>query len=378
MPCKILECQYSFNDGGEEEKQGTGENKIIHGDNLEALKALLPAYEGKIKCIYIDPPYNTGNNGRVYDDNDNHDKWLCDIYPRLMLLRQLLADDGAIFISIDDNEQANLKLVMDEIFGGLNFIGQFIWEKKNVMQNDARFLSVNHEYIIAYRKTKKLVAFNLLPRTKAANKRYTNPDNDPRGPWASFALTAKSGNINNIYGITFPNGVSWKPNAGTFPRLTKSLLMAAYHESRLWFGKTGQGIPRLKKYLSEVKKGMVSNSILYNAQAGSTQKAKTQLKQILNTNVFDTPKPAELIEIFIRLASGKDAVILDAFAGSGTTAHAVLNLNKDDGGSRKFILIEMGDYAGTITAERIKRVIQGYANKKGTGGSFNYYSLKPG
>jgi adenine-specific DNA-methyltransferase len=380
------------------EAGGNSGNKIIHGDNLEALKSLLPEYEGKIKCIYIDPPYNTGNEGWVYNDNVNdpklkkwlgqvvgkeaedltrHDKWLCMMYPRLKLLHKLLAEDGAIFISIDDNEQASLKLLMDEIFGSGNFIGQFLWEKKNVVQNDAKFSSTNHEYVTTYRRSEKLILFNLLPRTEDANARYDNPDNDIRGSWTSVALTAKSGSESNLYDFTFSNGVHWKPNQGAYPRLSKESLAKAYEENRLWFGKTGKNVPRLKKYLNEVKQGMVSNSILYNDNVGSTQYAKEQLKKILNSNLFDTPKPSSLIEIFIKLSSNKNSIILDSFAGSGTTAHAVLNLNKQDGGNRQFICIEMEEYAQTITAERVKRVINGYGDKEGTGGSFDYYELGP-
>lgn len=389
VPFKVLDQQYVFNE------EQTSENKIIHGDNLEALKALLPEYEGKIKCIYIDPPYNTGNESWVYNDNVNHpkikkwlgqvvggtedltrhDKWLCMMYPRLKLLQKLLDKDGAIFISIDDNEQSNLKLICDEIFGIENFISELIWNKKNVVQNDAKFSSTNHEYILVYRKSDQLSRFNLLERSEEANARYDNPDNDPRGKWTSVALQAKSGSAANTYEIEFPNGIKWKPVEGTFPRLSKDSLLNAYEEGRLWFGKNGTNVPRLKKYLNEVQQGMVINSILFNEDVGSTQMAKEDVKKILKANVFDTPKPSGLIEKLVQLSSDKSSIILDSFSGSGTTAHAVLNLNKQDGGNRKFILIEMEDYAESITAERVKRVINGYADKEGTGGSFTYYEL---
>ena len=396
VPYKVLDHHYGFTEKGKQQQETNSGNKIIHGDNLEGLKSLLPEYEGKIKCIYIDPPYNTGNEGWVYNDNvthpkiqkwlgeivgkesedlTRHDKWLCMMYPRIQLLHRLLASDGVIFISIDDNEVSNLKLILTEIFGKENFITQFIWEKKNVVQNDAKFSSTNHEYIISYRKSEKLKMFNLLPRTEEANARYDNPDNDPKGDWTSVALTAKSGSESNNYEIRFPNGVNWKANEGTFPRLSKDSLLKAYEENRLWFGKNGKNVPRLKKYLLEVKQGMVSNSILYNSDIGSTQLAKEQLKKVMTSNVFETPKPFSLIEIFIKLTCTKDSIILDSFSGSGTTAHAVLNLNKQDGGNRKFILVELEDYAETITAERVKRVIKGYGDTKGTGGSFDYYTV---
>lgn len=400
VPFKVLEHSYGFDNGKQTKEETNSGNRIIHGDNLEALKALLPEYEGKVKCIYIDPPYNTGNESWVYNDNVNHpkikkwlgevvgkdgedltrhDKWLCMMYPRLKLLHKLLADDGAIFISIDDNEQANLKLMCDEIFGVRNFLSSFIWNKKNVVQNDARFSSTNHEYILTYRKTEKLERYNLLPRTEKANSRYKNPDNDPRGVWTSVALQAKSGSDSNIYEITFPNGVKWKPVPGTYPRLNKESIEKAYKENRLWFGAKGTNVPRLKKFLSEVSQGMVSSSILPNEDYGSTQYAKETIKKILEKNVFDTPKPDKLIEALINLSSDKHSIILDSFAGSGTTAHAVLNLNKQDGGNRKFILVEMEDYANDITAERVKRVTNGYGSgsKKveGTGGAFDFYEL---
>ena len=217
---------------------GQSENLIVEGDNLEALKALMPFYYGKVKCIYIDPPYNTGNEKWIYNDKVNsprikewlgkavgsegedltrHDKWLCMMYPRLKLLRELLSDNGYIFISIDDNEHCNLKQMMDDIFGAENFITTFIWNKKNVVQNDAKFASINHDYIVCYIKKLNGNKFNLLPRTKELNATYKNPDNDPRGPWVSVKMDAKSGTEKNIYKIKFPNSVTWRPSDGRYP-----------------------------------------------------------------------------------------------------------------------------------------------------------------
>ena len=382
------------------DKVSLNDSLIIHGDNLKALKALLPTYAGKVKCIYIDPPYNTGNERWVYNDNVNspmmqewlgkvvdredltrHDKWLCMTMPRLKLLRELLSEDGVIFISIDDNEVHHLRMLMDEVFGEENFLVEFIWNKKNVVQNDAKFASVNHEYVLSYRKTGLCEKFNFLLRSETANARYENPDNDPRGPWTSVALQAKSGSEAGVYEITFPNGVSWKPVPGTYPRLTKEALLKGYKEGRLWFGKSGKNVPRLKKYLSEVQEGMVTNSILLNSEVGSTQSAKELLKFILEENIFETPKPIGLVKRFVELTCDKDSIILDSFAGSGTTAHAVLDLNKEDGGNRKFVLVECEDYADTITAERVRRVIKGVPNardeklRKGLGGTFSYFEL---
>lgn len=349
----------------------TDENKpiniLIEGDNYHALSVLNYTHKGKIDVIYIDPPYNTGNkefvfNDRIVDleDSYRHSKWLSFMYKRLKLAKNLLNRKGFIFISIDDNEFVQLKLLCDEIFGEKNFVAVFIWNKKNVVQNDARFVSTNHEYVLCYGKNISGLKFNLLPRTEELNKRYQNPDNDPRGPWTSVALQAKSGSEHNVYEITFPNGVTWKPVPGTYPRLSKESLMRAYYEGRLWFGKSGKNVPRLKKYLSEVKQGVVSNTILFPQEVGSTQKAKEILKVILKKNIFDTPKPPELIKRFIRLAGNKNSIVLDFFAGSGTTGHAVLELNKEDGGNRKFILCTNNEnnICTEVCYPRIKKVIE--------------------
>ena len=363
---------------------GNSENSIIHGDNLIALKSLLPRYENKIKCISIAPPYNTGNENWIYNDNvsdprlqkwlgqvvgkegedlTRHDKWLCMMYPRLRLLQKLLADDGAIFISIDDNEQANLKLICDEIFGAWNFICNVIWEKKYSPQNDAKYLSDSHDFILVYAKDKKIWRPNLLPRTEEMNARYKNPDNDPRGVWTSGALQAKSGTDNYIYEITTPNGKKFLPPAGTFWRFSKEKFAEMVADNRIWFGEKGDNVPRLKRFLSEVQQGLVSKTLWKIDEVGDNQAAKREMKSL--DIVFDTPKPTALIEKILKLATDKNSIVLDSFAGSGTTAHAVINLNKQDGGNRKFILIELNDYAENITAERVKCV----------GGEFNFYEI---
>lgn len=347
------------------------ENIFIEGDNLEVLKLLQKHYAnpGKIKMIYIDPPYNTGKDF-VYKDNFTqgvadyyeqtgqtqggvkmtantekngryHSDWLTMMYPRLFLARNLLRDDGVIFVSIDDNEVANLRLIMDEIFGEENFVAQFIWNKKNVVQNDADFVSVNHEYVICYGKRNEDLEFNLMPRTEEQLARYKNPDNDSRGVWTSVALQAKSGS--GTYEIEFDNGVKWKPVEGTYPRLSKESLLRAYKEGRLWFGESGKNVPRLKKYLSEVQDGVISNTLLLADDVGSTQLAKETLKKLIESNVFDTPKPIGLISKLLTLGSGQNNhdIILDFFAGSGTTAHAVMDLNAEDGGNRKWVCVQL-------------------------------------
>lgn len=368
-------------------------NKIIHGDNLDALKALLPEYEGRINCIYIDPPYNTGNEGWVYNDNVNdpkirkwlgqvvgkeaedltrHDKWLCMMYPRLKLLHKLLADDGAIFISIDDNEQANLKLICDEIFGGGNFVVDVIWQHSIQPKGYLGKFSIHHNHTLIYSKSNVYVVGSLV-RTDEHNKAYKNPDNDPRGLWRSGDVRNALYRPNLIYSITTPSGkVILPPNNGW--RWSKETVIDKISTGEIVFNKDETNIIR-KIYLDTIE-GRTPESLWFGNDVGTTREANQELKSMFNSIVpFDTPKPTRLIERVLQIATSKDSIILDSFAGSGTTAHAVLNLNKQDGGNRKFILVEMEDYAESITAERVKRVINGYGDKEGTGGSFDYYEL---
>lgn len=403
VPFRVLEHQYNFT-ASDSNSQG---NKIIHGDNLEALKSLLPEYEGKIKCIYIDPPYNTGNEGWIYNDNVNdekikkwlgqvvgkegedlsrHDKWLCMMYPRLKLLHKLLADDGVIFISIDDNEQANVKLIMDEIFGFGNFVANVIWQKKQSPQNDARFFSDMHDFLICFAKNKansdnKGWSRNLLPRTESQNQRYKNPDNDERGIWTSGDVSVKTYNASTDYPITTPSGRIVNPPAGYCWRFSKEKFEELIADNRIWFGSNGDNVPRLKRFLFDVQDGIVPVTIWFRSEVGDNQEGKQEVKQIFSESSFpfETPKPSRLIERVLQIATDKDSIILDSFAGSGTTAHSVLKLNKEDGGNRKFILIETMDYAETITAERVRRVMQGYGEGskavEGLGGAFDYYEI---
>jgi adenine-specific DNA-methyltransferase len=370
-------------------------NLIIHGDNLEALKALMPFYKGKVKCIYIDPPYNTGNEKWLYNDNVNspkirqwigkvvgaegedltrHDKWLCMMYPRIKLLRDLLRDDGIIFVSIDDNEHCNLKQIMDEIFGIENFISNIVWQKKYTQSNDAKYFSATHDFIVCYAKNEKNKDFkiNLLARTEEQDARYKNPDNDPRGNWMTQPLHAKSG-TDKTYTFTFKNGVTWKPPVGTFPRYSIETLKKADEEGTIWFGSNGTAVPRLKKYLLEMKEGVIPKTIWLYDEVGSNDEARSELKKVFSDNPFDTPKPTRLLKTIFKLGSNKNDLILDSFAGSGTTADAVMQLNKEEKGStRKYILVEMEDeVAKKITAERIKRVIKRNEYKDG----FEYCEL---
>lgn len=395
VPFKTLDLQYTT------DASNVSENKIIHGDNLEALKALLPEYEGRIKCIYIDPPYNTGNENWVYNDNVNsprirkwlgqvvgkeaedltrHDKWLCMMYPRLKLLQKLLSDDGAIFISIDDNEQANLKLICDEIFGSGNFVAQVIWERAYAPINLKKHFSESHDYIICYAKKINELVCNGLPRKKETNDKYKNPDNDPRGLWRTDNLAVGPIVEEQVYEITTPSGRKVMPPKGYCWRLTKERFEEYVSDNRIWFGENGDLVPAPKRFLSEVKQSMTPMTIWKYTEVGHSQDAMRNLRTIFDGEVvFDYPKSVDLIKRCLELYSDKSSIILDSFAGSGTTAHAVLNLNKQDGGNRKFILVEMEDYAESITAERVRRVINGYGEGKnavaGTGGSFSYYEL---
>ena len=405
VPARTLEPDAKKSLPPKGSKPSLGDNLIIHGDNLHALKALMPRYAGKIKCIYIDPPYNTGNEGWIYNDNVNspmmqewlkdkspvdgedlerHDKWLCMMWPRLHLLRELLAEDGVIFISIDDNEQHRLRMVMDEIFGEGNFVATAIWEKVYSPKSSAKYFSENHDFIAVYAKNKEAFKLGLLPRTEEADSRYVNPDNDPRGLWKSSDLSARNPYSKGVYSITCPSGrVIDGPPAGRFWVISEDKFLEMDADNRIWWGEDRNQVPAIKRFLSEVKQGLVPETIWTYKEVGHTQDAKKTLLEIFPKDFpdFTTTKPVELLSRIIRLSTDKDSVILDSFAGSATTAHAVLALNKEDNGNRKFILVECEDYADKITAERVRRVIKGVPKakdenlKNGLGGNFTYCTL---
>jgi adenine-specific DNA-methyltransferase len=385
VPYRVLERRYTHGeDGG---------NMIIRGDNLAALKSLLPLYEGRVKCIYIDPPYNTGNEGWVYNDNVNdpkikkwlgevvgregedlsrHDKWLCMMYPRLKLLQRLLAEDGAIFISIDDNEQAHLRLICNEIFGDSNFLADVIWQH-SVQSNGYGGNFVNqYNHTICYRKSSMFYLKN-LPRTEEDNKLYKNPDNDPRGRWRAGYCVNGLYRPNLRYVITTPSGKTIAPPDKGW-RWSLETMQQKMSIGEIIFNADETAIIH-KIYLEDLD-GRVATNIWTDPAIGTTRSANAELKQLFSGSApFDTPKPVGLVERILQIATDPDSIILDSFAGSGTTAHAVLNMNKSDGGNRKFILVEMMDYAETITAERVRRVIGGYGDKAGTGGGFSFYEL---
>ncbi|WP_303822079.1 site-specific DNA-methyltransferase [Apibacter mensalis] len=430
VPFRILEKQYTYTNGTQtEEKEKTSENKIIHGDNLEALKSLLPEYEGKIKCIYIDPPYNTGNEGWVYNDNVNdpkikkwlgqvvgkesedlsrHDKWLCMMYPRLKLLHKLLANDGAIFISIDDNEQANLKLICDEIFGESNFICNLPRITKKAGKT-SELISLNNDYLICYKK--KDVKFNFYQHFDSEYKHIDKYEKE-RGKY-KLSQTLDYGSIQYSKSLDYEidiDGVKLRPGNVTKEEMIKrqnlnpkSDFCWRWSKELFEFGfksgfivlKKSKNAHRIytktyerasinknnkKEYYIEFKERTKSATTLdFIDNKFSNDNSRKLIENIFGSKIFEYSKPSVLIEYLIYLSTQKNAIILDSFAGSGTTAHAVLNLNKQDGGNRKFILVEIEDYAESITAERVKRVISGYGegNKavEGTGGDFSYYEL---
>ncbi|MDM1716485.1 site-specific DNA-methyltransferase [Thiopseudomonas alkaliphila] len=352
------------------------ENLLIQGDNLEALKALIPFYAGKVKCVFIDPPYNTQSAFEHYDDNLEHSKWLSLMYPRLELLRELLAEDGSIWITIDDNEADYLKIITDEIFGRKNFITKAIWQKVFSPKNSARHFSVDHDYVLIYAKNQTIWQPNSLPRTDKQNKAYSNPDNDPRGSWMSDNLTARNPYSLGIYSVTTPSGRIIKgPPPGTYWRVSEKKLKEMDADNRIWWGKDGAGVPRQKRFLSEVKDGRVPQTFWPYAEVGHTQEAKKETVALLKEDVFDTPKPERLIQRVLHLATNSNDLVLDSFLGSGTTAAVAHKMN------RRYIGIEMGEHAQTHCQTRLQKVVDGEQGGISTavdwqgGGGFRFFKL---
>jgi len=407
VPYRVLERKYSYDEAGRHDEDNGSENMIIHGDNLDALKALLPRYEGRVKCIYIDPPYNTGNEGWVYNDNVNdprikkwlgevvgkegedlsrHDKWLCMMYPRLKLLQRLLSDNGVIFISVDDNEQAYLKIICDEIFGNRNFLADVIWEKSDSPRMDAKLFSSRHDHTLVYSKNADQIDIHRI-KTNEIAEHYNKIDESGRRYYlkplrAMGQNDAREARPNLYYGMIAPDGTEVFPvrTDGSDGNWRWSKTKVQENPDRIEWVSGRSGWTPYYKILAEDQTERPPETIWYNKDVGSNRTSMAQIKSIFQDGKsFDTPKPVGLLERIIEISCSKDSIILDSFAGSGTTAHAVLNTNKADGGSRKFILVEMMDYADSITAERVKRVINGYGSGKqateGTGGSFSYYEL---
>ena len=378
----------------------TTENLYIEGDNLEVLKLLQESYLGKVKMIYIDPPYNTGNDfiyaddfkmeseewkvesgewseegDRLFKNTDTngrfHSDWCSMIYSRLLLARNLLTDDGVIFISIDDNEQENLKKCCDEVFGGQNFVAQLVWERAYAPKNDARFISNSHDYVLMYARNLANFVIGRLPRTEEANARYQNPDNDPRGVWKPSDLSVKTYNAACDYPITTPSGRVIEPPAGRCWSLSKNAFLERLQDNRIYFGADGNSVPCMKRFLTELKyDGMAPTSIMFYKDVGHSQEGAKEVTKLLDAGAFDGPKPVRLLTRLLTLANLKDdSIVLDFFSGSATTAHAVMQMNADKGSHIKYAMVqlpEMCDEEGTaykagfsticeIGKERIRR-----------------------
>ena len=348
------------------------QNLYIEGDNLEVLKLLQKSYLGKVKMIYIDPPYNTGKDFIYHDDfamsadeyaeasgsvdelgnkyiknmDSNgrfHSDWCSMMYSRLMVARTLLSEDGVIFISIDEHEEENLKKISNEIFGCSNFVGTIIWERAFAPKNDAKYLSDSHDYVLVFAKTIDKFQIGLLPRSEEANARYKNPDNDPRGPWTADNMTVKTYSANYDYEIVTPNGSVMSPPNGRCWFTSKERMDKLIQENRVWFGETGGNMPRLKRFLCDVQQGMTATTIWKYTEVGHNQEGRQELKKLFdNKGYFDGPKPLRLISRILTIANlSANSIILDFFSGSATTAHAVMQLNAEDGGNRKFIMVQI-------------------------------------
>lgn len=366
------------------------ENMLIHGDNLLALKALESRYAGQVKCIYIDPPYNTGSAFEHYDDNLEHSQWLQLMRPRLEILKTLLAPDGSIWISIDDDEGHYLKILCDEIFGRGNFVNTIIWEKKYAPQGNSQWFTDSHDFVLVYAKNKASWSLNLLPRSEAMNAKYKNPDNDPKGLWrpdnATISLSggqrgaqyARTGYCENIYELKAPNGKTYLPPQGRCWYYPEARMMEAIAEGKIFFGKDGQGAPQLKRYMSEVKQGATAMTIWKRDEVGDNQEAKREVREFNAASVFATPKPERLVARILTLATNPGDLVLDSFLGSGTTAAVAHKMG------RRYIGIEMGNHAYTHCKVRLDKVITGEdkggitksANWQG-GGGYRFFELAP-
>ncbi len=366
------------------------QNMLIHGDNLLALKALESKFAGQVKCIYIDPPYNTGSAFEHYDDNLEHSQWLNLMRPRLEILRSLLSDSGSIWISIDDDEGHYLKVLCDEVFGRSNFVSTVIWEKKYAPQGNAQWFTDSHDFLLVYAKNKVGWTPNLLPRSESMNAKYKNPDNDPKGLWrpdnATISLSggqrgaqyARTGYCENIYELKAPNGKTYLPPQGRCWYYPEERMMQAIEEGKIFFGKDGQGAPQLKRYLSEVKQGATAMTIWKRDEVGDNQEAKREVRIFNPESVFATPKPERLVERVLTLGSAPGDLVLDSFLGSGTTAAVAQKMG------RRWIGVEMGNHAYTHCKVRMDKVIAGKdpggitkAQNWQGGGGYRFYEVAP-
>ncbi len=358
------------------------DNRLIFGDNLLALKALEQEFAGKVKCVFIDPPYNTGSAFAHYDDGIEHSIWLSLMRDRLELIRRLLSDDGSLWITIDDNEAHYLKVLCDEIFGRQNFVATVIWQKLFTVKNSAKYLSDMHEYVLIYSKVKESWDRRLLPRSQELDDSYANPDNDPRGPWTTNAVQARNFYSQGTYEIKSPSGQVFTPPSGTFWRVSKKTFKELEQDQRIWWGKDGDAIPRIKKFLSEAKQGVVPATLWLHNDVGTNAEAKVEIRSLFanlpETDLFMTPKPERLIRKILEIGSSPGDLVLDSFAGSGTTGAVAHKMG------RRWIMVELGEHCHTHIIPRLKKVIDGEdpggitkaVGWKG-GGGFRYYRLAP-
>jgi adenine-specific DNA-methyltransferase len=366
------------------------DNRLIFGDNLLALKALEQEFAGKVKCIFIDPPYNTGSAFTHYDDGVEHSIWLSLMRDRLELLQRLLSEDGSLWITVDDNESHYLKVLCDEIFGRANFVANVVWQKKSSPQSNATWFSDSHDHVLVYAKAKSSWRPNLLPRTAVADARYKNPDNDPRGLWTSGDCTtsltsgqrgaqfARTGSSPDVYPIKTPSGREVMPPPGTSWRFSKQRFEELIHENRISFGESGNNVPRYKRFLSEVQDGIVSMTLWLRTDVGDNQDAKREVMAFNSTDVFSTPKPEALIQRIIQLSTNAGELVLDSFLGSGTTAAVAHKMG------RRWIGIELGDHCHSHCIPRLTKVVDATDSGGITdavewkgGGGFRYYHLAP-
>ncbi len=354
------------------------DNRLMFGDNLLALKALEQEFTGKIKCVYIDPPYNTGSAFEHYDDGIEHSLWLSLMRDRLELLRRLLSDDGSIWISIDDNEGHYLKMLCDEVFGRANFLSTVIWEKKYAPKADSKYLSQSHDFIIAFAKNLDHLQLNRLPKTEKQTGRYTNRDNDPRGPWKAGDTLRNEVRDYAVFPVVLPSGREVWPSAGTSWRYTKEKFEQLVSDNRIWFGIDGDARPAIKRFLSEVTETIPATTIWKYHEVGHNDESKKESKALFGDQLFGTPKPERLMLRIVALATSPGDWVLDSFAGSGTTGAVAHKM------SRRWIMVELGEHCHTHIIPRLKKVIDGEdpggitkaVDWKG-GGGFRYYRLAP-
>ena len=354
------------------------DNQLIFGDNLLALKALEGDFSGKVKCVFIDPPYNTGSAFTHYDDGIEHSIWLSLMRDRLEIIRRLLSKDGSLWITIDDNEAHYLKVLCDEVFGRSNFVSNVIWQKKFSPQNDAKWISNSHDHVLCYALDKSSWFPNPLPRSAEMDERYKNPDSDPKGPWTATDITRAEHRDRDYWGLVTPSGKTVFPAKGRSWSRPKENIEKLQAEGRLWFGPSGSNLPRLKKYLNEMEGGLTPQSIWFHNEVGNNQEAKKEILQIDAETVFDTPKPERLIHRILHLATKPGDLVLDSFAGSGTTGVVAHKMG------RRWIMVELGEHCHTHIIPRLKKVIDG-DDKGGItgavgwkgGGGFRYYRVAP-